>query len=116
MREGRLSRLAGCEYEEAWFDLMSVFIGYVAITGWSFPECCWMPPEIPYRPCPRNFFSWPGMLAAPYSGSGAPRTYTLSYSHGYAQMTQDVVQNRVCGTKYSGDSRQVKSFYLLLTY
>jgi hypothetical protein len=56
------------------------------------------------------------MLAAPCSQSGAPPTYTPTYALGYSHVmhntTQHIVENRIRGTKYSGDSRQVKSIYL----
>jgi hypothetical protein len=42
----------------------------------------------------------------------AERGAALGYSHVMHNTTQHIVENRIRGTKYSGDSRQVKSIYL----
>jgi hypothetical protein len=117
VQEGRLRRLAGCNCEEAWFDLMTVFIGSVAITGWSFPECFWMRPEIPLPTAPQEFFFavWNG-CGALLGERDAADLSTLIHSVMHMVIhstTQDIVRKSVVGTKYSGDSGQVKPFYLL---
>jgi hypothetical protein len=111
--KGRLSRVAGCDSDEAWFELKTVFIMCVAITCYALflnvsGRC-----RLSRSATPQEFLSLPGMLAAPCSGSGAPQTYALSYAQSYTHRTQDIVRNWISGTKYSVVSRQVKSFYLL---
>jgi hypothetical protein len=116
VQEGRLRRLAGCNCEEAWFDLMSVFIGSVAITGWSFPECFWMGRRSPTGPAPGIFFAAWNACGAVLGERGAADLFTVFHSVMHMVIhstTQDIVQNSAFGTKYSGDSMQVKPFYLL---